>query len=370
MEKIRTLLCSDNGEIKKGMKMFKCKLANTHWTIFVAVLIITIAFVLWFLDECLCILYVFFDGKKNLAEIMTYAGATAGGLILIGNLLANQQRAKEQQKTNELTEKGHLDNRFNNAVGHLSNENSAIVLAGIHVLHQIAVKSEDYTHIVHNLFCSYLRENSERLYNENTPDKCPVIIQTLMDYLFKSYNKKESVYKDFTSDLSYITLKNYSSWDRNEKSGHKINYVVFKNCILENCDFYEETLIECDFSGGTLTECDFRRGTLTNCFFDRGTLTNCFFDRGTLTNCFFSGGTLTECYFDEGTLIRCNFTETTLINCSFITAKLNTCEFVFPLTTIEAHKFDAKLYECEIDFTILIDTELPPQIHNDEAPQA
>ena len=341
--------------------MCKCKLAKTHWTIYVAVLIIAISFILWVFDECWCILYVFFDGKKSLSEIMTYAGATAGGLILIGNLLANQQRAKEQQKTNDLTrtfhkltEKGHLDTRFNNAVGHLSNENSAIVLSGIHVLHQIAIEHTDYVQVIHNLFCSYLRENSARLYEKSeflkTPEKCPIIIQTLIDYLFKPYNNKDSVYKEYKSDLSFSTLKkcNFEI---------ELNDVNFSNSILEDCGF--TTLTGCNFSKGTLTECHFRDGILTNCKFycnpyhNKITLTNCYFSFITLIDCHFEGGTLTSCEFLDATLTNCKFHAVTLTNCKFFDEEALSC---FECTFINCDfKFGTTLTNCDFKRAIMTD---------------
>ena len=57
-------------------------------------------------------------------------------------------------------EKGNVDTRFSNAVGHLGNDKSSVILGGTHALHEIAVENKNYRKIVHNLFCSYIRENS------------------------------------------------------------------------------------------------------------------------------------------------------------------------------------------------------------------
>lgn len=182
----------------------------------------------------------------------------------------------------EIMYKGNVDTRFNDAVEHLGNENHSAVLGGIHVLHQIAVEHENYTQVVHNLFCSYLRENSAKLYEgidfEKMPHKCPVIIQTLIDYLFPPHNK-DNAYKNFASNLSFSTLK--------------------------NCDFNHRTLANCHFNDTILTNCYFSNTTFIDCYFIRATLSNCEFWRTTLTECVFISK-----YFAPAKLFDCHHLET------------------------------------------------------------
>ncbi|GHT06794.1 hypothetical protein AGMMS49525_15460 [Bacteroidia bacterium] len=172
-------------------------------------------------------------------------------------------------------EKGNVDTRFNNAVGYLGNNNPTVVLGGIHTLHQIAVGNKNYQQIVHNLFCSYLRENSAKLYKDveqtKSSIKCPVSIQMLIDYLFKFYNDEKSIYCEFKSDLSGSILK------------------------------------KCDFSTAILTNCIFNSVTLSNCRFDTAKLIKCLFDKSALTNCCFHFTQLTDCSFDDARLTRCDF---------------------------------------------------------------
>ena len=286
-------------------------------------------------------------------------------------------------------EKGNADTRFNNAVGHLGNANPTVVLGGIHALHQIAVKYESYTQVVHNLFCSYLRENSAKLYAaaeikktpdkspliiptsykkteiETASDKCPVIIQTLIDYLFKPYNNKDSVYKNYESDLSFGTLKNV------DLENVKLNKVNFANCLLIKCNFSGGTLTECYFLGGTLTKCKFWGGILTKCYFLEGTLEDCNFWRGTLTKCNFTVGTLkkcdfwsvtfTECDFSKVALTKCNFTGGTLKKCNFWGGTFTECKFIYKELD---GKYNAKLFDCYVDSVKLIGTEYPPNETN------
>ena len=293
----------------------------------------------------LCLFVYFFDDISNnyfskdnpKGELIKVFLTFIAGIIALLVWHSSYRRAKATEKQLKIMEKGNIESRFNNAVGHLGNENPTIVLGGIHVLHQIAVENENYTRVIHNLFCNYLRENSTKLYPEKrsysdsgrlvqvsavegTP-KCPIIIQTLIDYLFKEYNNKDSVYNGFDSDLSYSTIKNCDF----EKA--KIRRVNFNNCIFENCHFFETILLECRFSESILTKCHFSYSTLTECHFSYSTLTECHFCK-TLTRCYFYQSILTDCVF-SGILTECNFIayirglkSAELINCEFKTAEL------------------------------------------------
>ena len=311
----------------------------------------------------------YFERDNAQGELFKVCLTTFAG---IGAFVALYYSAKRVQAM----EKGNVDTRFNDAVGHLGSENHTVVLGSIHTLHQIAVKHKSYTQVVHNLFCSYLRENSAKLYEsidfEKTPNKCPVIIQILIDYLFKLYNDKDSVYKNYKSDLSFIVLENVSF------KQSKINDVSFYQSTLTKCVFDESTLTKCVFDG-SLTHCNFRASTLINCDF-QGALTECSFGRSTLTKCDFRG-TLTMCNFFNSTLTMCAFNHLieiifpgkdvfkkyTLTNCNFLYSTLTKCAFGINLTecsfgrsTLTKCNFlNSTLTKCNFKLIQLIDTILP-----------
>jgi len=255
-------------------------------------------FVLYFKSISQCLFETQNNTTNPLGELLKVCvTAIAGvGVFITFRYLGRQVRAME---------KGNADTRFNIAVEHLGSNSPTIVLGGIHALHQIAVSDKNYTQVVHNLFCSYLRENSAKLNKaidlEKTPEKCPIIIQTLIYYLFKPYNNKESVYKDFKTDLSFVKLKNCN----------------FEKAMLNNSDFYKAILTDCYLSGANLTNCDFFGAALTKCRFVEANLTNCSFNATTLTHCGFRKANLTKCHFWLATLADCVFWEATLTNYYF-----------------------------------------------------
>ena len=212
--------------------------------------------------------YFWGNEKSPKGELLKVVLTFVAGIVGILVWYTGHRRVKEMQKQTEKTDKqiqiifkGNVDTRFNNAVGHLSSENATVVLGGIHALHQIAVEhKENYSQVVHNLFCSYIRENSAQLYEkidiENTPGRCPVIIQTLIDYLFRHYNGEVSIYKDYKSDLSYSTLMNCNFEDIN------ITDVNFRNCDIRKCSFKRATLNDVNFKYAKLSDVKFWEATL------------------------------------------------------------------------------------------------------------
>lgn len=268
-----------------------------------------------------------------------------------------EEEIKFKQNTEKIQEnrKNNVDTRFNNAVIHLGSENPSVVLGGIHTLHQIAVEYKNYTQVVHDLFCSYLRENSAKLYEridfQKTPEKSPAIIQTLIDYLFKPYDNEKNIYNNYKADLSFSTLRNCDFEEI------VINNVNFNNCFIKKCSFYNSNLLECSFKEVKLIDCDFWIATLINCDFRKGILTNCYFRKGFLTNCSFMQGYLTTCSFRENTLFKCNFMQTVLTNCFFEKGTLDNCNFVYKVNV----SLNAELYDCNgLELVQKISTELPP----------
>ena len=301
------------------------------------------------------------------------------GIIAILVWHSGYKRVKVMEKQTEKTAeqiqvmyKGNMDTRFNNAVGHLGNENSAVILGGIHALHQIAVENENYRQVVHNLFCSYLRENSAKLYEkpefENTPDKCPIIIQTLIDYLFRLYNN-EYIYKNCESDLSFSTLKNC------DFSEVTINDVNFSHSVLENCNFSDGILTRCKFFNGILIRCHFwNRAVLTECNFGgfyfenrilkecyfTGTFRNCDFTFTNLINCHFEHGDLTDCDFNTCSLTECTFWGGTLIRCTFSLSFLNNCVFIYQFlkrSAILCNSFFSDTHKTNVDLPLNLSNE-------------
>ena len=311
---------------KKIVKYFKWKrVVNFLSVLLLFSLCLSIPILIFLLVDNFSYLSTYFSENHPYGELFKVCLTVLAGIGAVIALRYNHRRVTAM-------EKGNVDTRFNNAVGHLGNDNHTVVLGGIHALHQIAVKHKSYTLVIHNLFCSYLRENSAKLYDTKIPDKCPVIIQTLIDYLFKSHDNKESIYKNYKSDLSFSTLKNCKFWDVT------LTKCDFSHAVLTKCDFNRAVLSSGHFCNSTLlidvtfTECEFHR-VFTKCVFNgnfieckfKGSFTECKFN-GNFTRCVFIGG-FTECKF-SGNLTECDFSETILTKCDFKKTISIRCQFI------------------------------------------
>ena len=289
---------------------------------------------------------------KVILTVFTIALTLGAGLVAFLVWYSTDESVKEmKEQTKRIDEqiqvmyKGNVDTRFSNAIEHLGSENSTVVLGGIHALYQIAVEDTNYTQIVHNIFCNYLRENSAKLYEKQefkeSPKKCPVVIQILIDYLFKPYNNKDYIFKDYASDLSFSTLKNCNFSNAN------IENVNFDHCLLENCEFLNVRLIDCNFGRVTLKNCFFGSADLINCFFGSADLINSFFINAEFTNCDF---TTTHSSFGPSVFLA----GAILMECVFSAVKLTECIF-------SSNEVDAILIDCKFDDEVeLINTEISP----------
>ena len=215
-----------------------------------------------------------------------------------------QKQTPKTAEQNTSNVKGNINTRFNNAVSHLNNENSTVVLDGIHALHQIAVEYEVYTQEVHNLFCSYLRDNSAKYYEKNDFEKTPEVIQTLINYLFRHE------YADYQSDLSFSTFINCD----------------FKNIWIRNVSFDNCDIRQCSFDDATLNDVNFRKTTLNHVNFINAKLDHVNFNDAALDDIFF-GVVLNFVGFNNTTLCNIYFGYSTLSNIGFVCAKLSNVDF-------------------------------------------
>ena len=294
--------------MKSIMKFIRKNWKKVIFGVFIALLIV------YFFDNIGFYLF----GEKNyrgeLIKLVLTFGTGITSFLTWYNSYKKNAKIKEEQ-TNQQIQIMETNNEyvhFNNIIGHLGDNNLIVILEGINALQEIAVNNKNYTKRVHNLFCTYLRENSSKLYEnidfEKTPDKCPVIIQTLIDYLFKPYNDKENIYEEYQSDLSFSTLKNCVF------NNTKIKNVSLNSCILERCYFNEKgSLSNCSFTSSTLTDCSFTSSTLTDCGFRGSILTTCDFSFGMLENCDFINNELDDGRYNAK-LLDCVFENTEFIN--------------------------------------------------------
>jgi len=194
--------------------------------------------------------------KTTFIEFSTIVGAILAFIISFMTLVRMFRQFHNQAKQIE-TQAKHLERQavndqkkiaveqFKNAIENLGNKNQAIVLGGVHALHNLAMTfPKEYSKQVLEVLCSFIRaettrsEHKERLisYLESikpsisqvTPQKpvAPlIVIQTIVDKLFREKieldeinektGEKRILYRNHMADLSGAFLRGVDFWNAN-----------------------------------------------------------------------------------------------------------------------------------------------------------
>ncbi|MDR0790732.1 MAG: pentapeptide repeat-containing protein [Bacteroidales bacterium] len=232
-------------------------ICNWHWTIWTALGVIAFAWMLWCFDNKLHLLRIFFSKNKKpvLSDVMKYAGAAAGGLLIIGNFLISKTQT-------DLIAKGQLDTRFKDAAMLLANDNTSAMLSGVAALHQIAVEAsqnedqKDYVQVIKDILINFIKEGSTKELNDGKialekDNKKPIlVVQTIIDKLYSMDKKNRQMYK--SAHLSSCVLKGIIF-----QHAH-LEDVSFSHANLENSMFYNVHLEGADFCCARLEGAYFR----------------------------------------------------------------------------------------------------------------
>ena len=203
-------------------------------------------------------------------------GATLYQFRIVSNQLREQTKQVREQfnQQTESTKKQIAAEQFKNAIDHLGSKEQAVVLGGVHALHHLAMNfPEQYSQSVFEVLCSFIREETRKPeYQENVlaeiassdkkeypsdekPDAKPtvsmnppkqatslIVIQTIVDKLFRDKNPDESVYRDHKTKQYY----------RADLTGGFLQKVNLSNANLQRADLREANMQWVDLSEANL----------------------------------------------------------------------------------------------------------------------
>lgn len=209
--------------------------------------------------------YLFGDAQNYRGEFAKILTPIAGGLLILFGLWLNYERTKmlvkqtdNQTEQIELTRKGQVDERFKIAIEHLGSDKSTIILGGIYALHRIAKDDKTYRETVFNILCSYIREKtsddkdwSDFTQQERENYKTPIVIQTIIDLLFKKDILEEYIYEGKSAKLSGIRCINA------DFSNAYLFDAELMNAHLEGSNFNKATLDKAILDGAHLISARF-----------------------------------------------------------------------------------------------------------------
>lgn len=303
-----------NHQIKK-----RSKRPNIYITIIVGSIVFAIF--CWLMISYTKIPFVLFGGNMNQdynGEFVKFSASIIGGGFLFFGLLLNARRTKAVEKQNKLTRKGHVDERFKNAIEHLGSDKDAIVLGGIYALHRIAQENKTYRQPVFDILCSYIRgkTSSLKLWDEITEFergtiKPTIVIQTIIDLLFKTADSKNYIYMGLKANLNGIRCIH-----ANFSGAHLVNADLI-NAHMEGAILTDVHLESADMNvikldGARLEQVHFEGSSLSYANFEGTYIDQAYFECTKLHKANFEGSSLCEVHFEGAILPRANFKGTSL----------------------------------------------------------
>lgn len=310
-------------------------------TFILGVLFVFVIFVLnnWFFrNYSTCATFLFGDSTKSNGELAKFVITIAGGLLVFYGLLLNARRTKAMEIQNEISMSGQVGERFKNAIEHLGSENSAIILGGIYALHRIAKENDSYRPVVFEILCSYIREktHSIKIMEDIDPDdmqliKPSIVIQTIVDILFKSQESSEYTYSELFADLKGVKCMNvdfsFARFDNVDFSNARLeyadfqfstlDYAKFKGSNLYNAKFFSCLLREVDFKNCKMVHANLIKTTCNGADFENSYLVNALFIESDLSNATLKSSILRNTHFELSNLSNADLTDTQINNTHF-----------------------------------------------------
>ena len=202
----------------------------------------------WFLGTC-C--------KKETIEYIAFG--IGGALTAIG-VSAIQRLALTQIQQNQLTEKGHIDDRFKSAIDHLASDHISARISAFYQFYHLAKdqQNDNFRKSIFEILCSCLRSmprNKSHLSKENgsfPTEEC----QTLLNILFKSDDK--SVFAEFNADIqrSYLVYTDLTYAN--------LSNATLKSANLSGANFLGANLSKALFLHANISDANLVKTNLSN----------------------------------------------------------------------------------------------------------
>ena len=291
--------------------------------------------------------FLFGETQKHNGEFFKVLVTILGGLLVLWGLYLNYRRTKILEKQtknqakqiqafviqNKITEKGKVDERFKNAIEHLGSDKDAIVLGGIYTLHRIAQEDKSYRQTVFDILCSYIRDETSSLKlwsdypeGERGTIKPTIVIQTIIDLLFKTTDSQEYIYTGLKANLNSIRCI-HANFDGAHLVGADLNDshmegAVFRNVHLESADMFR---IKCE--GAEINNTHFEGTCFKYANFECAYLDQVYFEGSELHKVNFEGAYLSDVHFEGTKLPRANYKGASLSKVHFEGANLLSTHF-------------------------------------------
>ena len=201
-------------------------------------------------------------GIGGVLAVMGAVAANRRAIAQIKNAEAQVKNAEAQVENNELTEKGHIDERFKSATENLSNERPDVRISAFYQFYYLAKDSQN-DNLRRNIFdilCAHLRNmtNNKFYMESNGTEKPTTECQILLSILFKS---KDAVFDNLSANLQEVYLigadlvgANLSdaNLDHANLAGADVYNANLKHTSLVHANLMNARMYETNFTGANL----------------------------------------------------------------------------------------------------------------------
>ncbi len=149
-------------------------------------------------------------GNTAKLEVIKLIGWGISGIIAVLSVVGLLQRAAASDKQNEMTEKGHMHERFKVAIEHLGNEQDTVRIAAFYEFYHLAKTKRVWQRSIFNILCAHLRQTTKHKgYNKDGIKKIKPTeeVQTLLAILFTQRDNDDTIFNKLTAHLKGANLQ-------------------------------------------------------------------------------------------------------------------------------------------------------------------
>ncbi len=206
-------------------------------------------------------------GTESKLELLKFIGWGMSGIIAVLVVFGLLQRAAALDEQNNLTEKGHIHERFKAATEHLGSERVSVRIAAFSEFYRLAKiepESEpDLQETIFYILCAHLRQTTrskdykkEEEYSnieESEKIKPTVEMHDLLDVLFKPESKADFIFGGLSANLRGANLQGASLQEVDLKKA-KLQMANLKEAKLKETNLKEARMWRAKLQGANLKE--------------------------------------------------------------------------------------------------------------------
>ena len=189
-------------------------------------------------------------GIKTKPELIKLMGWGMSGVIAIFGVMGLLQRAAALDKQNEMTEKGHIHERFKAAIEHLGRMRVSVRISSFYEFYRLAEIESDLKEPIFDILCAHLRKSTNDENYQNKEDESDIAehkkieMQILLDILFK-YHKDKLIFDGLVANLEGANLQDANLQNAKLQKAN-LKYVNLQKARLFGANLQNASLLRAD----------------------------------------------------------------------------------------------------------------------------